>query len=74
MHHWRLLGAGSRDSAAEREQHFDECLSLLAGWLQQQRNQGQLPNGIAFPYLIGCGLAGGHWPTYQSKLQVGPLG
>jgi len=25
---------------------------------------------IAFPFLIGCGLAGGHWPDYRAAIEV----
>ncbi len=27
------------------------------------------PKSLAFPFRIGCGLAGGHWPTYQKVLE-----
>lgn len=27
------------------------------------------PTSLAFPYNIGCGLAGGHWPTYRKALE-----
>jgi len=42
------------DSYARRERYFKECLERL----------DTLPGSFAFPYHIGCGLAGGDWSKY----------
>jgi len=47
------------DNAAERVAWFGECLARIA--------QLKLPS-VAFPHEIGCGLAGGNWPTYNQML------
>lgn len=49
------------DSTSKRLQWFVACLDKLA----------ELPmadNGFAFPYLVGCGLAGGSWLAYLDAL------
>jgi hypothetical protein len=48
------------DTFALRQQWFQSCLVEIA----------KLANlsSLAFPYNIGCGAAGGHWPTYQKML------
>ena len=44
-----------KDTEEDRLLWFEQCLHKL----------GQTPlNTIAFPFKIGCGLAGGHWNTY----------
>jgi O-acetyl-ADP-ribose deacetylase (regulator of RNase III) len=58
-------GAPSRetymsDSSSDRERFFQNCLK----WLSETN-----VSSLAFPYGIGCGLAGGHWPTYQAMLE-----
>lgn len=47
------LAKWSNDTEEKRAQWFQECLDQIA----------QIPNikSIAFPYNIGCGLAGGDW-------------
>lgn len=48
------------DSAAQRQQWFQECLDAVA---QQDSIQE-----VAFPYGIGCGLAGGSWFDYLEMI------
>ncbi len=46
---------GVLDTHAAREGYFRSCLKEIA----------QLsPSSLAFPYKIGCGLAGGNWKRY----------
>jgi O-acetyl-ADP-ribose deacetylase (regulator of RNase III) len=49
------------DSAARRLSLFRACLGELA----------KVPDlhSVAFPYLIGCGMAGGNWAQYQAELE-----
>lgn len=51
------------DSADARERYFDEALIQLRG-LCEKRGMKR----IAFPFQIGCGLAGGKWTHYESKI------
>lgn len=53
-----------KDSEENRRQWFIKCLADLSKQLQD------LPDikSIAFPYLIGCGLAGGNWEKYNEMI------
>ena len=51
----------SFDSAAMRLRWFTEALADV-GRLQPR------PASVAFPYGVGCGLAGGSWPAYRAAL------
>ena len=49
-----------KDSEENRTMWFEQCLHVL----------GKTPlSTIAFPFKIGCGLAGGHWDTYCKLLK-----
>jgi hypothetical protein len=52
---------GERDSSAAREEYFKNGLDDI---------KRQVPDleSIAFPEKIGCGIGGGHWPTYQNMI------
>ena len=45
----------------ERERWFAQCLEEL-GQCDSYQN-------LAFPYQIGCGLAGGNWSRYLAMIQ-----
>lgn len=49
------------DSAKNRERYFELGLEKIAA----------IPDleSIAFPYMIGCGLAGGDWNVYQNLIE-----
>lgn len=49
------------DGARARKRHFFHCLTRIA----------EIPDleSIAFPYGIGCGLAGGAWDEYRSLIE-----
>lgn len=49
------------DTAQKRLQYFRAGLQQIA----------KIPDltSIAFPYNIGCGLAGGNWESYQAELE-----
>jgi O-acetyl-ADP-ribose deacetylase (regulator of RNase III) len=51
----------ANESAARRVSLFRACLAELA----KVRNL----ESVAFPYLIGCGMAGGNWDQYRSELE-----
>jgi hypothetical protein len=48
-----------RDSAAMREQYFKKCLDVMNIW----------KDSFAFPYIIGCGAAGGSPAKYLAMLE-----
>ena len=52
---------GERDSSAAREEYFKNGLKDI---------KRQVPDleSIAFPKKIGCGIGGGHWPTYKTMI------
>lgn len=59
---------GGRTRRSEpRERWFDECLVALQEHIQQLKRP--LPVTVAFPYAIGCGLAGGDWDVYRNKIE-----
>lgn len=53
---------GVRDGEHVRERFFKDCLLKITA----------IPNleSIAFPYNIGCGLAGGDWDVYEKLIDV----
>ena len=59
----RVQPAPPSDSAAARERAFKECLGKIGALTGTGR-----PSCIAFPYEIGCGLAGGTWRNYERML------
>ena len=54
------LDPDRQETKQMRERWFSQCLGELA----------RVPGlrSVAFPSQIGCGLAGGDWPTYESML------
>lgn len=50
-----------RDGIQTREKAFEECLKKIA----------KIPNitSIAFPWKIGCNLAGGDWISYRKMIK-----
>lgn len=56
------------DTAEQRVEWFKQCLVAIETTL------GEAPLGmecksIAFPWTIGCGLAGGDWTTYRKMIE-----
>jgi hypothetical protein len=51
---------GVPDSAADRVRYFREGLDAI---------RQLAPASVAFPYRIGCGLAGGNWTVYRGMLE-----
>lgn len=51
-----------RETAEMRLKYFRECLAKIA----------EIPDleSLAFPFLIGCGLAGGDWNLYLEELEA----
>jgi len=61
----QLNGGGpgkENDSAADREAYFEQGLDYI-------KTQEPDLKSIAFPEGIGCGIGGGHWPTYKKMIQ-----
>jgi hypothetical protein len=54
------LGQNAVDTAVDRVRYFKECLAAI---------QELKPQSVAFPYKIGCGLAGGAWTIYETVLK-----
>ena len=53
----------NQDNAKARQLLFQQCLETLA--LLSKENDWKI---IAFPYKIGCGLAGGNWKIYEKMI------
>lgn len=51
------------ETTKSREKWFLQCLSAIASTF------GNEPKRFAFPFKIGCGLAGGDWKVYLRMLQ-----
>lgn len=49
------------DDTTDREMWFSDCLKVI--------DEATDISTVAMPYLIGCGLAGGSWKTYEKMLQ-----
>lgn len=50
------------DTRENREKWFQECLDKIAGIKDSGIKE------LAFPYKIGCGLAGGNWSRYRNMI------
>ena len=50
------------DGSVARRRYFRSCLQLLASMSDL--------HSVAFPYGIGCTLAGGAWEEYQSDIET----
>lgn len=53
-----------KDTRKNREMWFKHGLSALGQWCLDEKI-----NSVAFPYMIGCGLAGGDWETYLKMIK-----
>lgn len=56
----RSKGVIFNDSKEKRLKWFSNCLDIIGSSSNISRDEV-----IAFPYMIGCGLAGGNWNTYK---------
>lgn len=50
------------DSESNRESKFKECLDNILLEIKDLKS-------IAFPYKIGCGIAGGNWNNYLKMIE-----
>lgn len=60
------------DSANDRIRKFASALFIMRAALPTKTKRlffKDLPLTISFPYLIGCGIAGGDWEAYFSMLE-----
>ena len=55
-----------QDTKGKRLEYFRSCLSKLASNLN---NEACPIDRICFPHGIGCGLAGGDWPSYERAIR-----
>lgn len=64
--YWHVYPEAEPDaeSSTTRLRWFREALADIAGQLGTVKRFR-----LAFPHGIGCGLAGGHWPSYRRALQ-----
>lgn len=53
---------GAKDGFIARQRYFKDCLLKIM----------KIPalTSIAFPYKIGCGVAGGSWETYEQLIDI----
>jgi hypothetical protein len=58
-------GENRTETALLRERWFSMGLTALAGRIREGVHE---PVTIAFPYHIGCGLAGGDWAKYTAMI------
>ena len=49
---------------------FNVFYLFLPSLLVPQLSFERRPNSVAFPHEIGCGLAGGNWPKYESMIKT----
>jgi len=67
-----LVEKTGKDSAVDRMIKFVSCLFEMQRELKdktKRRFLKDLPLTISFPYLIGCGIAGGDWQIYSEQLK-----
>ena len=57
-----IHGGPEGDTCTRREEWFGACLRKIPILLQKR------PVSIAFPYMIGDGLAGGQWSSYKAMI------
>lgn len=57
------------DYLCDAMQFMNEQLTILEKALPDGNKWIDRPFRIAFPYMIGCGLAGGRWPTVLSIIE-----
>jgi hypothetical protein len=65
----RYNACGLPDSAIDRQKYFKSALDDLSKQISLQEQTASL----AFPYKIGCGLAGGDWGIYSKLLETWSL-
>jgi len=53
--------SGEGDTSSLRETWFGRCLEKISSNIKGLRS-------IAFPYKIGCGMAGGNWENYKAMI------
>lgn len=56
---------GDADTSKKREQWFQQCLDKIEVYLSEN---AETKTTIAFPWKIGCGLAGGIWTNYLAMI------
>lgn len=49
------------DTSLDRLEYLEKCLEEL--YIKHT------PKSVGIPFKMGCGLAGGHWPTYENIIR-----
>ena len=67
----KYMSSRTGDNEENRLKWFKECLSQIGIYLSHRfsRTQRQAPFIVGFPYMIGCGLAGGEWEYYFDAIE-----
>lgn len=58
-----LAKSSGNDTSVARLRAFSSCLEKIA-------QMEPRPRSVALPYLIGCGLAGGDWRSYEAAIET----
>lgn len=61
---WRENVSGRVETYDDRLYWFDKCLDALGDKMRELKLKT-----VAFPYQIGCGLAGGSWEQYRTRIE-----
>ena len=68
-----LFGQNFQSKKEKNVKTFEESLALRLKWFKMGLDEirKQLPDlkSIAFPFQIGCGLAGGDWNVYLNEIE-----
>lgn len=56
------------DTFSNREAWFRASLTSLRAYLSDPQGEGVSVKSVAFPWQIGCGLAGGNWKRYRRMI------
>jgi hypothetical protein len=58
------------DLSAQRLRWFCDALTDLAAQLRRDDDDDDAVTTVAFPWRIGCGLAGGDWHAYRAAIDA----
>lgn len=64
----RVYGKEYADTQDARHDYFAQALASLAEIINKKAKKDEHKTIVAFPYGIGCGLAGGNWEAYRGLI------
>lgn len=71
QHHRRHSSYHIKEPASVRVHYMQSCLELLASRVLNTPLPPSKPKMVlAFPHLLGCGLAGGDWDAYKAMIEA----